>query len=120
MSTRSITRVIENGRTVDIYHHHDGYPEGVGAHLLEVFKTTQATADDFVRALFKSDGEYEVTFARWWDVEYLYIIDFDEWPNVVKFARVKLPDTEPDYVLRDAAEGFADLKKYLATHKEEV
>lgn len=91
MSTRSQIRIkqtfICENKTVyvDLYHHHDGYPEGVGKDLLKRFANASAEChklsnycdiDYIVNELIKDAGdEYEFTAYNHLDVEYLYEID---------------------------------------------
>lgn len=85
MSTRCNIIVKNKTEQAILYHHHDGYPEGVGVALLT--KVTPLLKDnryyndveDIVNALIKDkdDDEYEYTAALHGDIEYLYEIDTD-------------------------------------------
>lgn len=85
MSTRCCIKVIQKlGKKkaeVMLYHHHDGYPEGVGADLVNRSKDFGKAEgkwfiDDVVNSLVKDiNDEYEVTLYNHVDIEYLYTID---------------------------------------------
>ena len=87
MSTRCNVIIKSNGKEFILYHHFDGYPEGVGADLkekLHIFTKDRSFFNvmDFVNGLIKADeGKgsrgYELTDCIHGDIEYLYIIDFD-------------------------------------------
>ena len=86
MSTRCCVKVMrdfENDRKeiVTLYHHHDGYPSGVGFDLLkrsEKWKNGNYPwdIDTIVNSLIKDDkDEYEYTAYNHSDIEYMYIIN---------------------------------------------
>jgi hypothetical protein len=65
-----------------LYHHHDGYPEGVGAFLIKevlpkLEKSNNISCDDISNSLIKhkEDNEFECTAYNHVDIEYRYIID---------------------------------------------
>lgn len=82
MSTRcNIIIKAENGAEILLYHHHDGYPVGVG-HDLKFYlsKLRYWYADRIANALMKdkaglNDKEYELTTGIHGDIEYAYVID---------------------------------------------
>ena len=94
MSTRSVIRLKQFDRVIDIYHHYDGYPTGVGFDLLAEIdnwfehrpEDYKADADEFAthlvknneatRKLKREDNGYILTVFQHWDAEYLYEIDF--------------------------------------------
>lgn len=93
MSTRSLVKVIGEYSKVNIYHHWDGYPEGVGFFLMEKFYdkliakadpedpfSTNLDFNDVVNALIKDkdDEGYELTQYKHTDIEYLYEINTKE------------------------------------------
>ena len=79
MSTRCNILVRGRGRNITLYHHHDGYPEGVGLDLKRRFFEKDWNAYAFANALVKdTEDEYEVCFAIDSDIDYLYIVDFDK------------------------------------------
>ena len=90
MSTRCCVKIVkhfQNAYTeVKLYHHHDGYPEGVGEDLVnrsknwaKVHPGDKWDIDDIVNSLIKdSNDEYEYTAYNHVDIEYLYTIDCDD------------------------------------------
>lgn len=88
MSTRCNVIVKENdGKFFQLYHHHDGYPEGVGVDLEEYIKQMDddclVDGKKFVDFLCdpKHDDEYEyegTNVCPHSDIEYLYIIDLQK------------------------------------------
>ena len=86
MSTRC-NLLVESGETkLFIYHHHDGYLEGVGRDLLDRLKKLLASdvgkwarAHEFVTGLLSDKNEeYEVTVGWHGDIEYSYRIVFGD------------------------------------------
>ncbi len=87
MSTRCCVKVVQKFGDITkecmLYHHHDGYPEGVGRDLKDRFKPeVQAFSrytwdiDEIANKLIKDqDDEYEYTAYNHTDIEYLYTID---------------------------------------------
>lgn len=80
MSTRCQVKVITMKDDLMLYHHCDGYPEGVGYCLLKLmdrFEDTKGfwSADDIVNDMIKK-GYFEITFGNHSDIEYLYEMDF--------------------------------------------
>ena len=101
MSTRCVVRVKRGDKsTVDLYHHCEGYPEGVGIALLGTLerffknlpKDRVLDSETFINRLVKNedkklnDESYCVTTWKHGDLEFLYELDFgceDElrWPK---------------------------------------
>lgn len=106
MSTRCCIEVVQtfgngegdNRKSCMLYHHHDGYPEGVGMDLKRRFIPDDTKyswdIDTIVNSLIKDkDDEYEFTAFKHGDIEYLYVINCNEqtikcfkwewgiWPN---------------------------------------
>lgn len=86
MSTRATILIKEKDqKDIWIYHHHDGYPSGIGSDLKNYLKTQKygwiayEIANDLIkdRADLKDDG-YELTEAQHGDEAYAYLIDCDE------------------------------------------
>lgn len=79
MSTRASILIKDNSESsVRLYHHHDGYPEGVGMDLVErLNKTFEYYGwEQFANRLVKdSKDEYELTSDIHGDEEYLYEVD---------------------------------------------
>ena len=88
MSTRCNVIVKENdGKFFQLYHHHDGYPEGVGADLEEYIEKMddeclvdgKKFADFLCDPNHDDEYEYEGTnVCPHSDIEYLYIIDLQK------------------------------------------
>ena len=65
-------------QTVRLYHHHDGYPEGVGADLVKRSKKWYWHINEITNELIKdSREEYEFTATKHVDIEYFYLINCD-------------------------------------------
>ena len=79
MSTRCQVKVICNGKDLMLYHHCDGYPEGVGYCLLKILKKygNGCRASDLVMKMINR-GDFEITFGNHCDIEYYYELDFDK------------------------------------------
>lgn len=83
MSTRCQIKVIANGKELMLYHHCDGYPEGVGMCLLKLMerykdgKQYRSDADDLLNLMI-TKGDFEITFANHGDIEFLYEMNFDK------------------------------------------
>ena len=82
MSTRATIKITEKKDTIRIYHHHDGYPEGVGHDLKKYLGNIRYGWDAFHIAndliKLEDDDEYELTPCIHGDEEYLYLIDCDK------------------------------------------
>ena len=110
MSTRCCEKVIESWgegeakitRECMLYHHHDGYPEGVGHDLKRRFVPGDTKypwdIDTIVNDLIKDrDDEYEFTAFNHPDIEYLYTIDCNAKTIKCNKCRWKFED-ENEYV----------------------
>ena len=79
MSTRASILVKENNESCYIYHHHDGYVEGVGQTLINFLQKLPNWSwfmEDIVNQLIKmEDKEFEYTTCIHGDEEYFYTID---------------------------------------------
>ena len=81
MSTRSVVKVINNGKSIELYHHCDGYPEGVGYCLLKImeeYKTDEYSDINSLVMKMITKGNFEVTFYNHCDIEYFYELNFDK------------------------------------------
>lgn len=113
MSTRAHVRIIEGNESICLYHHHDGYPEGVGATLVrEILPKLERRkkvpysidANDLANHLIKiQDDEYELTPCLHGDEEYVYVIDVDNYSLKcfesgwdMKFEDIVVPEREVD------------------------
>ena len=99
MSTRCVIR-IKRGQvgSVDLYHHCDGYPDGVGVQLLGTIERwfdgrpgnntmdSEILANRLVKNEDKelNDDSYEITLAKHCDLEYFYEIDFGPADDLTK------------------------------------
>lgn len=83
MSTRATIKLKQNFEeeelVVNIYHHHDGYPEGVGEDLKRRLNNTGYwDIYSFANMIIKDPkDEYELTLGQHGDEAYAYLIDFD-------------------------------------------
>lgn len=89
MSTRCVVEIKNGSKKVTLYHHHDGYLEGVGYDLLKRFWLDEkgnfkdvkdnyqlSYLENVVNNLIKDkDDEYEFTNGIHTDIEYMYRID---------------------------------------------
>jgi len=88
MSTRCCVVVKDKWDKFTLYHHHDGYPEGVGADLKSYIERIKENdwsvdAERFANVLIKNesertgfnDNEFEITMRLHGDIEYLYEVD---------------------------------------------
>jgi hypothetical protein len=93
MSTRCVIKVKGKTSTLDIYHHHDGYPEGVGAELQKALSDGLLARIDakekniyfhgfefpkVVQTILEISDEYKITDGIHSDIEYLYTLDLNE------------------------------------------
>lgn len=86
MSTRASIRIVEAAGQILLYHHHDGYPEGVGAELKKFLAENvrgwwdpEAIASGL--ATMKNDYgryPYECAICLHGDEEYVYVIDCEK------------------------------------------
>lgn len=96
MSTRCQIRVVDEYCHFDLYHHHDGYPEGVGYDLKEYCSklptgqwsswSVRRIANELIKGAIigyfagekRPDMGYEITGGFHADIEYAYLIDCDK------------------------------------------
>lgn len=100
MSTRCQIKVTYLDRSILLYHHFDGYPEGVGFDLVKRQKQLKtwngnAIANELVGNKDKDDG-YEIAFEVHTDLNYWYEIDCNR--KTIRCWKVK------GYLLSDHAE----------------
>lgn len=144
MSTRATIRLKEKDNVVNLYHHHDGYPKGVGAVLKDRLNNDNSYWDmySFATNLIKDRkyDEYELTFGQHGDEEYAYLVDFDtktitcydigwderDWKNIVfqesfdKYKRAYLGVTWDKSDLLSCKIAFKILYLYKNTPLEEL
>lgn len=85
MSTRATILIKEKDeKDIWVYHHCDGYPDGVGTDLKHYLNTLKYNwyAEDIANALIKGsavedDNGYQLTSCQHGDEEYAYLIDCD-------------------------------------------
>lgn len=96
MSTRAHIRVTDGTDTFLLYHHHDGYPEGIGIDIkayldkieffikpkycVDQYPSATCIANAIVKGIYSSlyesvDNGYELTTCFHGDEEYCYLID---------------------------------------------
>lgn len=110
MSTRAQIRIKDEYGYIDLYHHHDGYPEGVGADLKKYLDSkhngkyahwsVRITANQLIKGAIKDvfageeqpDMGYEVTNGFHSDIDYAYLIDCEK-----KELKCYYVDFESDY-----------------------
>ena len=128
MSTRCNVIIKNATERVQMYHHHDGYPDGVGQDLEEYFKElekeevahTPAAIADYLCADERQD-EYEreaETTHLHGDIEYLYVIDLDD--DTINCRKVWLWDIEAsdDDVIAGAIDGTKECQVEYVKHIE--
>ena len=98
MSTRCQIQVKFLDREILLYHHHDGYPEGVGADLIKRQQTLNSwNGSILVNNLIKDKTEeYEISYVIHTDLDYWYEINCNK--RTIKCWKVK------GYLLSDHAE----------------
>jgi len=83
MSTRSEIEIRNGDYVLHLYHHCDGYFEGVGKELVDILNNTKKkngewpAAVDYAVEVLK-DNQYEITMCPHWDIEYYYVVDFNK------------------------------------------
>lgn len=98
MSTRCVVRLIDEklNKQIDLYHHYDGYVEGVGFEIIDTFFDKEnkklALPNDICQIannLIKSqiDDEFKITISNHCDIEYLYTIKVNTKGEVYMYAQ---------------------------------
>ena len=77
MSTRATIKIQEGHVERWLYHHCDGYPEGVGEDLDQLLNTEKRWSIESIFYRLTEDEEYEPTKGQHGDEEYAYLIDCD-------------------------------------------
>lgn len=91
MATRASIRIVDGDKRIDLYHHWDGYPEGVGVDLVKycgkIDERMRWRIDNIANDLVKGkivnieagqevpDMGYEISYGFHADIEYAYLID---------------------------------------------
>lgn len=82
MSTRATIKIVRKGRKpVWMYHHCDGYPDGVGVDLLDLlsyYDNKKWLPNDLSDYINQNDYDYEFTEGQHGDEDYGYLIDCDK------------------------------------------
>lgn len=99
MSTRTNIFVDYEGERIQYYHHHDGYPEGVGKMLASYLdiatyiapeRTTAGVRKQFLELLKLDKGFEREEIGLHGDIEYLYFVKFiDNEKDVITFTKLK-------------------------------
>ena len=86
MSTRCNIIVKNKDKETYLYHHCDGYPEGVGADLEDLLSRCERDNDfeNLVDKVLDIDGGYITTHGIHGDIEYLYTITLDSDSCILK------------------------------------
>jgi len=122
MSTRCNIIVKAKGKKITLYHHWDGYPEGVGQDLVN--KLQKVFDNDYfclwthiVNKLVKDreDEGYEITTGLHGDIEYLYTIDTDK--KTLKFQSVGY-EKDGDEWKQTFSKKYDVVKELEKLHKE--
>ena len=98
MSTRSQIKIKYLDREILLYHHHDGYPEGVGFDLIRRQKQLKSWNGSIISNNLVKDtsDEYEIAYVIHTDLDYWYEIDCNK--HTIRCWKVK------GYGLSDHAE----------------
>lgn len=83
MSTRCHIKIVDGDKVIRLYHHSDGYPEGVGADLKDMLKRRPdffndpeyRTRDLIQNKMGLNDVGYAPAFCIHGDENYVYVID---------------------------------------------
>ena len=82
MSTRATIKIVKKGKDdVWMYHHCDGYPDGVGSELLDFLShigDENWNQKYISKTLNDEDSSYEFTSGQHGDEDYAYLIDCDD------------------------------------------
>ena len=107
-----------------LYHHHDGYPEGVGAFLIKevlpkLEKSNNISCDDISNFLIKheEDNEFECTAYNHVDIEYRYVIDIPKKEIKCLKGHYSNWDSPQTRFIKDRE---IDLSKFKPIHEEEL
>ena len=79
MSTRTVVKILNGKQCCYLYHHHDGYFEGVGFLLAKIMEKyvndSKISLNELVKMLLMNSS-FELTFYNHLDIEYYYEADF--------------------------------------------
>lgn len=99
MSTRAHIRIFSDEGTQMLYHHHDGYPDGIGIDLKSIVDEIYDDPKQGIEKLINDKLElhdlgYEETGCLHGDEEYIYVIDCRD--RTIKCFRRGLHDSFED------------------------
>lgn len=122
MSTRANIVIKQGENEATLYHHHDGYPSGVGAGLFSYINEILEREDsDEIMKSPKSlakylagidDDEYEIEHSLSGDIEFLYIVNLDK--REITCFSTDIWDYEGDDLIDDEKE-ISGVKKKIFT-----
>lgn len=122
MSTRANVVIKQGEHAATLYHHHDGYPSGVGADLCSYINEIleREDADEIMKSpksLAKylegiDDDEYEIEYSLSGDIEFLYIVNLDK--REIACFSTDIWDYEGDDLIDDEKE-ISGVKKKIFT-----
>ena len=115
MPTRCNVVVIDDQDEIILYHHCDGYPNGVGKELMDYLtKNNPKTAEDVYRGLvFKYGDEYEIEDRLSGDIDYRYVVTLEHGRK-----RLQCFDEDSDTIVFDLEYKSDDVTRTLS--KEDV
>lgn len=90
MSTRCNIVIKKGDDTLYLYHHFDGYPEGVGGELLDLrdmLKSDMTPQDVHYSLVYLYGDEYELTDRLHGDIEYVYFIKLNDDNAEITFSK---------------------------------
>lgn len=105
MSTRAHVIIRKSGQEDQfVYHHCDGYPEGVGSELDDIFRNSDYS-DTYAAAKALEEYDYQYRYENYGihgDEEYLYLVDLDNktitcyevWKNGYGHASMNIMDDD--------------------------
>ena len=81
MSTRAVVKIINGRKSLELYHHCDGYPEGLGCFLLKEMKKVQDEENynykcpEIYLRKWINEFNFKITLYNHCDIEYYYEFD---------------------------------------------
>lgn len=81
MSTRTVVKILNGKKCCYLYHHHDGYFEGVGfllAKIMEKYRDGYSISLDNLVKVLLMNSSFELTFYKHCDIEYYYEANFEK------------------------------------------
>lgn len=124
MSTRCNIIIKEkNEDPIYVYHHCDGYPEGVGAELKKILSTKYISNNLSVKNieyfLYNYDNQYEETDGIHGDIEYLYILTVVD-NNTINYKCIEVPIiSDYNYITYENCELIEECDIHIINRNEE-